>query len=60
MGGPRDLFEIVNESKAKERFARVPQGWANQIWHIYTLSVLLSGRWREGRPGLPRVRLPVG
>lgn len=59
MGGPRELFEVVNEGKAKEHFAAVPTGWHNQIWHIYTLSVLLSGVWRDGMPGLPRVRIPV-
>ncbi|XVQ10481.1 asparagine synthase-related protein [Spirillospora sp. CA-255316] len=56
---PRELFEIVDEAKAKEHFAAVPKAWTNQIWHIYTLAVLLSGDWRRDRPDLPPVRIPI-
>jgi hypothetical protein len=59
MDGPRELFDLVDEAKAREHFAHVPQGWTNQTWHIYTLSVLLSGTWRQGAPDLPRVRIPI-
>jgi hypothetical protein len=45
--------------KAKEHFAAVPKTWTNQIWHIYTLAVLLSGEWRRARPDLPPVRIPI-
>ncbi|WP_165495070.1 asparagine synthase-related protein [Actinomadura roseirufa] len=59
MNGPRELFDIVNETKAKEHFASVPTSWSNQIWHIYTLSVLLSNDWQSTPPDLPRVRIPL-
>jgi hypothetical protein len=59
MNGPREVFDIVHEPKAREHFAQVPKGWANQTWHIYTISVLLSGAWMDGDPGLPKVRIPV-
>jgi hypothetical protein len=59
MRGPRELFDIVDEARAKEHFARPPTGWHNQTWHIYTLSVLLSRSWREPLPDLPQVRIPI-
>ncbi|WP_176611436.1 asparagine synthase-related protein [Actinomadura sp. WMMB 499] len=59
LDGPSELWEIVNRRKFEEHFATVPTGWTNQLWHIYTLSVLLSGMWREPRPDLPDVRIPI-
>ncbi|MFD0905501.1 asparagine synthase-related protein [Actinomadura sediminis] len=59
LDGPPELWDIVNRRKFEEHFATVPKGWTNQLWHIYTLSVLLSGAWREPRPKLPNVRIPI-
>ncbi|MBE1533763.1 asparagine synthase-related protein [Actinomadura algeriensis] len=59
MDAPSELWDIVNRRKFEEHFAAVPKGWTNQLWHIYTLSVLLSGVWREPRPELPDVRIPI-
>ncbi|MFC9970518.1 asparagine synthase-related protein [Spirillospora sp. NPDC127200] len=59
MSSPRELFDVVDEAKAKELLSEVPKAWSNQVWHIYTLSVLLSGIWRESRPELPGVRIPL-
>ncbi|WP_067812500.1 asparagine synthase-related protein [Actinomadura kijaniata] len=56
---PRELFDIVDEVRAKEHFAAVSGTWVLQTWHIYTLAVLLSGAWREPRPTLPKVRIPI-
>ncbi|MEV5830760.1 asparagine synthase-related protein [Spirillospora sp. NPDC052242] len=59
LDGPSELWDIVNRRKFEEHFATVPKGWTNQLWHAYTLSVLLSGAWREPRPRLPNVRIPI-
>lgn len=59
MNAPRELFDIVDERRLKEHFATVPKGWSDQIWHIYTLAVLLSGEWRDARPDLPDVTIPI-
>jgi hypothetical protein len=59
MSAPRELFDVVDETQAKQLFSQVPRGWINQVWHIYTISVLLSGSWREPVPALPGVSLPV-
>ncbi|WP_222868668.1 asparagine synthase-related protein [Actinomadura syzygii] len=59
LSAPPELFDIVDERRAKEHFASVPKGWANQTWHIYTLAVLLSGEWRDARPDLPDVTIPI-
>ncbi|MCP2341550.1 asparagine synthase-related protein [Actinomadura rupiterrae] len=59
MTGPRELFDIVDEVQCKKLFAQPPTGWHNQIWHIFTLSVLLTGSWRTERPDLPDVTIPI-
>jgi asparagine synthetase B (glutamine-hydrolysing) len=59
LSSPRELFDVVDETQAKELFSQVPRGWVQQIWHITTLSVLLSGTWREPPPTLPTVTIPV-
>jgi hypothetical protein len=59
VSAPRELFDVVDEAQAKQLFSQVPRGWVHQIWHIYTLGVLLSGSWREPEPELPPVTIPV-
>jgi hypothetical protein len=59
VSAPRELFDVVDEARAKQLFSQVPGGWVHQVWHIYTLGVLLSGAWREPEPALPAVTIPV-
>ncbi|MBV7696809.1 asparagine synthase C-terminal domain-containing protein [Streptomyces sp. TRM70350] len=59
MNTPNELFDIVDKAKIKEHFDTVPKAWSNQVWHVYTLAVLLTGAWREARPDLPPVRIPI-
>ncbi|HEU5156409.1 MAG TPA: asparagine synthase-related protein [Streptosporangiaceae bacterium] len=56
---PRELFDVVDESQARRLFSRVPRGWVNQVWHIFTLGVLLSGDWRRSPTALPPVTIPI-
>jgi hypothetical protein len=59
LAAPRALFDVVAEPRAKELFSGAPRQWTHQIWHIYTLSVMLSGEWREAPPVLPEVTIPI-
>ncbi|MFV2175164.1 asparagine synthase-related protein [Actinomadura sp. LOL_016] len=59
LDGPPELWDIVDRRRFEEHFATLPKGWTHQLWHVYTLSVLLSGVWREARPRLPDVRIPI-
>ncbi|WP_433334383.1 asparagine synthase-related protein [Spirillospora sp. CA-294931] len=59
LDGPSELFEIVDRSRAEEHLSRVPTAWHLQTWHMFTMSVLLSGPWREDQPARPPVRIPV-
>ncbi|MGP4023161.1 asparagine synthase-related protein [Actinomadura sp. 3N407] len=60
MDGPRELFGLVDR-RAMDEVLRDMSGrrWSKQIWHAYTLSVLLSGAWREPAPKLPPVEIPI-
>lgn len=59
LDGPEALFEIVDREAMVAGFRDQPRRWVKQIWHIYTLSVLLSGAWRGPKPELPDVEIPI-
>jgi hypothetical protein len=59
MTSPPELFDIVDEPAAKELLSTAPGRSPKNIWHIFTLSVLLSGQWREAAPSLPDVAIPL-
>ncbi|WP_158566893.1 asparagine synthase-related protein [Actinomadura craniellae] len=60
MDGPAELFDLVDRARIDETLTPGAQGWAMQRWHVYTLSVLLSGRWREPLPpDLPGLDIPI-
>jgi hypothetical protein len=59
LSAPRELFDIVDETQVKAHLAEVPPKRPSQSWNIYTLSVLLSGAWREPVPDLPEVTVPA-
>lgn len=65
LDGPKDLFGIVDRAKAEELFRNLrtgkEKGWTNQVWHLYTLSVLLDGTWRRDRTpaSLPEITIPI-
>ncbi|MFI0486357.1 hypothetical protein [Actinomadura sp. 9N215] len=60
MDGPANLFDLVDRQAMADVLADTSsRRWLKQIWHVYTLSVLLSGAWRGPVPKLPRVRIPI-
>ncbi len=59
MNAPQELFDVVHRPKIEELFGTVPKSWTNQVWHVYTLAVLLAGTWRGAPPDLPPVRIPI-
>ncbi|GAA2088996.1 hypothetical protein [Actinomadura alba] len=59
LSAPRELFDIVDETQVKAHLAEVPPKRPSQSWNVYTLSVLLSGAWREPVPDLPEVTVPA-
>jgi hypothetical protein len=65
LDGPKELFEIVDRTKAEEFLSGLrvgtKKGWIKQAWHMYTMSVLLAGTWRPGRApaDLPEITLPI-
>ncbi|GAA3977325.1 hypothetical protein GCM10023085_69680 [Actinomadura viridis] len=58
MAAPPELFDLLNETAVRERLAEVPPRRPGQSWALLTLSVLLSGAWREPEPVLPEVTVP--
>ncbi|WP_242908086.1 asparagine synthase-related protein [Actinomadura terrae] len=59
LDGPEALFDIVDREAFTSLVRDSPGRWAKQIWHVYTLSVLLSRQWRLPTPDLPSVRIPI-
>ncbi|MFI0369397.1 asparagine synthase-related protein [Actinomadura sp. 1N219] len=60
MDGPATLFELVDRQAMADVLADTTgRRWSKQIWHVYTLSVLLSGEWRGPAPKLPAVEIPI-
>ncbi|WP_165964630.1 asparagine synthase-related protein [Actinomadura sp. KC216] len=60
MDGPATLFELVDRQAIADVLADTTgRRWSKQIWHAYTLSVLLSGAWRGPAPKLSPVRIPI-
>lgn len=59
LDGPEELFDIVDRDAMTKALSEPPKRWVKQIWHVYTLSVLLSGAWRSPLPKLPSVRIPI-
>ncbi|MFC4909506.1 asparagine synthase-related protein [Actinomadura gamaensis] len=59
MDGPQELFGIVDRAAVRDALRDAPGRWAKQIWHVYTLSVLISGEWRKPLPELPQVSIPI-
>jgi hypothetical protein len=59
MDGPPELFDIVDRDAVVTHLAEIPPKRPSQSWNLYTLSVLLSGAWREPLPDLPSVTIPI-
>ncbi|WP_242882352.1 asparagine synthase-related protein [Actinomadura litoris] len=59
LDGPEALFDIVDRDAYTTLLRDSPGRWTKQIWHVYTLSVLLSQEWRRPAPALPSVRIPI-
>ncbi|TDC92951.1 asparagine synthase-related protein [Actinomadura sp. 7K507] len=60
LDGPPELFSIADRGAVERRLAEVPPRRPGQSWHLLSLSVLLSGAWREPEPdGLPDVAVPI-
>ena len=59
LGSPPELWDIVDRTKIVRILDEVPPRKASQAWHLITLSVLLSGMWREPAPALPSVPVPI-
>ena len=59
LDGPQSLFEIVDRDAVTAVFRDQPGRWVKQLWHVYTVSVLLSGDWRTPPSGLPQVEIPI-
>ncbi len=65
LDGPRELFEIIDRTKAEELLrdlrSGAQKGWINQVWHMSTMSVLLAGTWRRGKAptDYPKIILPI-
>jgi asparagine synthetase B (glutamine-hydrolysing) len=51
LDGPSALFDIVDRTEMEKLLDRLKSqaprqaGWMKQVWHVYTMSVLLSGTW---------------
>jgi hypothetical protein len=60
LDGPSELFSILDRGAVERRLAEVPPRRPGQSWHLLSLSVLLSGAWREPEPvDLPDVEVPM-
>ncbi|MFC4050783.1 asparagine synthase-related protein [Actinomadura syzygii] len=59
LDGPQSLFDIVDREALTTRVRDRPKHWVKQLWHVYTLSVLLSGEWRTPPPDLPKMEIPI-
>ncbi|MFG2244210.1 hypothetical protein [Spirillospora sp. NPDC048823] len=60
LDGPSELFSILDRGAVERRLAEVPPRRPGQSWNLLTLSVLLSGAWREAEPvDLPDVEVPL-
>lgn len=60
LDGPPELFSILDRGAVERRLAEVPPRRPGQSWHLLSLSVLLSGLWREPEPtDLPDIEVPV-
>ncbi|MWA06128.1 hypothetical protein F8568_038420 [Actinomadura sp. LD22] len=59
MDGPAELFAVVDRDAVDGALRDSPKRWAKQLWHIHTVSVLLSGEWRRPLPALPPVVIPI-
>ncbi|TDC58200.1 hypothetical protein E1281_02355 [Actinomadura sp. KC345] len=60
LDAPAELFSIVDRGAVERRLAEVPPRRPGQSWHLLSLSVLLSGAWREPEPvDLPDVAVPI-
>ncbi|HEY8480264.1 MAG TPA: asparagine synthase-related protein [Spirillospora sp.] len=60
LSGPPELFSILDRAVVERRLAEVPPRRPGQSWHLLSLSVLLSGAWREPEPtDLPDIEVPV-
>jgi hypothetical protein len=59
MTAPPELREILDQSVVASRLAEVPPRRPAQAWSLMTLSVLLSGAWREPAPDLPDITVPL-
>lgn len=59
MDAPGELFDIIDKGTVMELLEAAPDRDPKRIWHIHTLAVLLSGRWREPLPDLPEMTIPL-
>ncbi|MGH3392676.1 MAG: asparagine synthase-related protein, partial [Actinomadura sp.] len=59
LGAPAELFDIARREAVEAHLAELPARRPSQTWNLYTLSVLLSGAWREPAPDLPPVTVPM-
>ncbi|TDE33858.1 asparagine synthase-related protein [Actinomadura sp. 6K520] len=60
LDGPPELFSILDRGAVERRLAEVPPRRPGQSWHLLSLSVLLSGAWREPEPAdLPDIEVPA-
>lgn len=65
LDGPKELFDIVDRAKAEKFFGDLrsgaEKGWMQQVWHMYTMSILLTGAWRSGDAAAdyPELTLPI-
>jgi hypothetical protein len=55
LDGPKAVFDIVERGKIEELLADLRSGaktgWVQQLWHVFTMSVLLDGAWlKNGTP----------
>ncbi|MBV2363206.1 asparagine synthase-related protein [Streptomonospora nanhaiensis] len=57
------LFELVDKERTERLLNEDPVRRPGQVWHLYTLAVLLSNEWLSPTaplgPGSERIRVPV-
>ena len=59
-GPAQEIFQVADRAAVERLLAKAPMSHPNQGWNLYTLSVLLSERWRTREPmKLPEVRIPI-
>ncbi|MFD0803217.1 hypothetical protein ACFQZU_18095, partial [Streptomonospora algeriensis] len=58
-----DLFELVDKERIETILNQDPVSRPQQVWHLYSMAVLLSDEWLTPAPAAgespERVRIPI-